>query len=265
MLGAMTAMDWHGLWMAFLVFWVAMLYASVGHGGASGYQAVLSFFAIPVRVMAGTALCLNILVAGASALNYRRAGYFQGRLTWPFLLASIPTAFIGGLVSVPETVYSFLLGAVLLFAAWRLSLSSRFAFGGNPFSDTLPEPIHPAAALLSGGLIGLLSGMLGIGGGIFLSPLLLLMRWADAKQAAAASAVFILVNAVFGLLGRMAGHNLALGNLGLLIPAAVLGGGIGAYWGARRFNQLLLRRLLSVTLLLASGKLFWSFFNQLPG
>lgn len=257
-------MDAH-LWLIVLmIFWVAMLYASVGHGGASGYQAVLSVFSISFVKIASTALCLNILVAGLAAYNYRRAGHFSWRLTWPFIIASIPAAFIGGMVRIPEYYYSLLLGLVLVFAAWRLGQTPRPlvpAYAGG--SSTLEPPVSEmgkTSALLSGGIIGVLSGMLGIGGGIFLSPLMLLMRWSSVKQAAATSAVFIVVNAFSGLMGRIVGHNLVLGNMWMLIPAAMAGGCIGAYWGACRFNNLHLRRLLSLVLLLAAGKLLWSSF-----
>jgi len=162
---------------------VAFLYSSVGHGGASGYLAILSLFSLMPRQMGTTALLLNCLVSGVAFITFFRAGHFSSRLTWPFLVASMPFAWIGGALSVSPPFYKMLLAFTLLVAAVRLSLQMSI-------KKVATYPHHPslAIALPMGGGIGLLSGMVGVGGGIFLTPLLLLKGWADPKSASASSA-----------------------------------------------------------------------------
>lgn len=231
-------------------FLIAFIYASVGHGGASGYLALLSFFAFPHRQIASSALCLNVLVAGIAFYLFAKNGHFSWALVWPFTVSSVPAAFLGGMVRVGPDVYSMLLGMVLIYAAWRLFFSLEPAAGA---------PVHlpprlPAAVI--GFAIGLLSGIVGVGGGIFLSPLLLLLGWCGAKPAAAASAFFILVNSLAGVAGRVSAGNFE-GNsfLAALLIAAALGGQAGARLGARNFSPLWLRRILAAVLVLASVKL----------
>ena len=233
-----------------LVFLVALAYSSVGHGGASGYLAVLSFFGLSPAAMAPSALFLNLLVAGTSFTAYWRAGLFVFRLLWPFLLTSIPFAFLGGLTSVPVRVYLLLLSVVLLFAAFRLLVvvppreEERFV---------RPPPL--AIALPVGAGIGFLSGVIGVGGGIFLSPLLILLKWADAKRTAAVSAAFIWINSLAGLYGHLLRKSVDWSGLMWLVAAAFAGGLAGSYLGARRFRGLWLRRILAVVLLVATLKL----------
>ncbi len=233
-----------------LVLIVAALYSSVGHGGASGYLAVLSLFAFAPVQMATAALVLNVLVAGTGTVNFWRAGHLSWRLLWPFALAAVPAAFLGGLLGVKPELYGLLLAAVLAFAALRLVL--RLEPGGGAEGG---QPPSLGVALPVGGGIGLLSGVVGVGGGIFLSPLLILRRWATTKQTAAASAAFIVANSLSGLLGRALGGHFELGPLAWLIPAAFVGGLAGSYLGASRFSGLWLRRLLAVALLVAAVKL----------
>lgn len=248
-------------WIALLIFIVAFLYASVGHGGASGYLAVLSFFGFSRPEMVSTALILNILVAGLSFYAYFKNGHFNARLTWPFIVASIPAAFVGGLLRLPPHAYSVLLALTLLFAAFRLAWTPnaprKLQDGSLDLDQALPAeaPVSLKVSLPVGGGIGLISGMVGVGGGIFLSPLLLLMRWANVKHTSAAAALFIVVNAASGLLGRYVSHRIVVGNLLPLLLAAALGGWMGAYLGAARFSSVTLRRVLALVLLLAAFKL----------
>jgi uncharacterized membrane protein YfcA len=238
-------------WLIPSVFLIAVLYSSVGHGGASGYLAVLSLASgalVPAH-MATTALTLNVLVAGLAAAAFVRAGHFVGRLTWPFLLASIPAAFLGGLTRVSSHVYGVLLAVSLAIAARRLLMTSN-----RRDADTLRPP-PTAVALPVGGGIGWLSGVVGVGGGIFLSPLLLLWRWATPKQAAASSACFILANSAAALAGRFARGAIEYGPLWPLLLAAFTGGLVGSRLGANHFSGALLKRLLAVVLLVASLKL----------
>ncbi|MBI3088447.1 MAG: sulfite exporter TauE/SafE family protein [Candidatus Omnitrophica bacterium] len=238
-------------WLVPGLFVVAALYASVGHGGASGYLALLSLApaALAPDHMATTALTLNLVVAGMGWLAFARAGHFVGRLTWPFLATSVPAAFVGGVTPVSVRVYAVLLAGSLLVAALRLVMAVR-----RRKEDSMEPPAWAVAAPVGAG-IGWLSGVVGVGGGIFLSPLLLLLRWAHVKQTAATSACFILVNSAAGLAGRFTRGAMDYGTLWPLLMAAFGGGLVGSRLGAHHFSGALLRRLLAVVLLVASLKL----------
>ncbi|MCH7985691.1 MAG: sulfite exporter TauE/SafE family protein [Candidatus Acidiferrales bacterium] len=238
-----------------LVFLVALAYSSVGHGGASGYLAVLSFFGLAPAAMAPSALCLNLLVAGLAFAAYRRGGHFDFRLLWPFLLTSIPFAFLGGLTGISPQLYMGLLAAVLVFAAFRL-----LAVVPPKHEEHFVQPPPLKVALPVGAGIGFVSGMIGVGGGIFLSPLLILLRWADVKRTAAASAAFIWINSAAGLYGHLMRKSVDWSALVWLIGVAFAGGLIGSYLGARRFRGLWLRRLLGAVLLVATVKLLRTSF-----
>jgi uncharacterized membrane protein YfcA len=232
-----------------LIFFVALLYSSVGHAGASGYLAAMALAGVAPFVMKPTALTLNIIVAGIAAVAFYRAGCFSWSLFWPFTVTSIPFAFLGGFITLPGTVYKQILGLVLLFTAYRLFLNPTLP--ASP-KKKIPLPI----ALVCGAGIGLLSGLIGVGGGIFLSPLLVLMGWARVKEQSGVAAAFILVNSISGILG----HLTALKSLPSVLPywiiAAVIGGTIGSRLGSVRLGNLTLRRLLAVVLVVASVKLF---------
>jgi len=232
-----------------LVLLLAFLYSSVGHGGASGYLAAMSLFALAPREMSTTALVLNLAVAGTATVAYWRAGHLSLMLPLQFLLTSVPAAFLGGMIHIPAIIYGLLLAATLTFAAVRLFLT------GLDSSPQETRPVRTGVALFAGGGIGLLSGMVGVGGGIFLSPLMLLMRWADVKQTAAASAVFIVANSLSGLMGRTLAGNMAVGQLGFLVAPAFVGGLLGSQLGAWKLSGMTLRRLLGVVLLIAAAKL----------
>ena len=233
--------------IACAIFVVALLYSSVGHAGASGYIAVLSLAGLAPAVIKPTALVLNILVASIAAWQFRRAGHFSWPLFWPFAVGAIPMAMVGGATAVPPGVFRALIGAVLLFSAVRMAMARQV--------EHVPEAPRRAVALPVGAVLGLLAGLTGTGGGIFLSPLLLCMRWALTKEAAAVSAFFILANSVAGLLGNLAATQrfptLAL----LLAGAAVLGGAVGSYLGSWRFDHRAIKRLLAIVLLTAGTKL----------
>jgi uncharacterized protein len=237
-----------------LVFVVAMLYSSVGHGGASGYLAVLSFFAVAPATMASTALTLNVLVAGVALYSYVRAGHLSFRLAWPFIILSIPAAFVGGVMPISEKTYFMLLAFALLFAAFRLAMSAAQSSEADVSHD-----VRLSVSLPVGGAIGLLSGVVGVGGGIFLSPIMLLFRWANAKRTSAVAALFIVVNSLSGLAGRFVKGGFAIGEFLPLVAIAFLGGLIGSYYGANKFSGVVLRRLLALVLIIAAVKMVVSF------
>jgi uncharacterized membrane protein YfcA len=244
--------------MSFLYLFVpliAMLYASVGFGGATGYLAVMSLFGIEPQVMASTALVLNVIVAGISFVTYFRAGHLRRNLLLPFIVTSIPAAFIGGSFKIADHIYSILLYAVLTFVAVRLLFFSR-----KQDEERELRPVPLWLALVIGLVIGLLSGMVGIGGGIFLSPIILYARWGNSKQAAAVAAAFIVLNSVSGLFGRLTGGTFSLDWFSVsLIPFGVAGALAGSWLGAQRISGLNLRRALGMVMSFAISN-FWLTF-----
>jgi len=248
-----------------LVFLVATLYGSVGHGGASGYLAVLALLGYAPAMMSTSALLLNLVVAGTAWLTFWRAGYGSWRLIWPFLATSVPCALLGGWLDVSAQIYHRLLAVALLFAAGRLCLSAFQMAQAEPKRSVAPPArrdtssaarmVPPrSVALPVGAGIGLISGIVGVGGGIFLSPLMVLCRWASAKQTAAASACFIVVNSAAGLAGRVAAGHVAVDGLAPLIGAAFAGGWLGSRLGAGYFSNPVLCRILAGVLMVAAVK-----------
>jgi uncharacterized membrane protein YfcA len=236
----------------FFVPLIALLYASVGFGGATGYLAVMSLIGVEPKVMSSTALVLNVIVAGISFFTYFRSGHLRRDLLLPFIISSIPAAFIGGLFKLTDHVYSILLYAVLTFVAIRLLFFSKKKDEGQ-----LLRPVSTLLASVIGLVIGLLSGMVGIGGGIFLSPIILYARWGDSKQAAAVAAAFIVLNSVSGLFGRFIGGTFAFDVFSAsLIPFGVAGALMGSWLGAQRISNLNLRRALGIVMSFAVSN-FW--------
>ena len=230
------------------LFIIAFFYSSVGHGGASGYLAVMALFGIAPAFMRSTALSLNVFVSAIAFVTYTRAGYFRSRLIMPFLITSIPMAFVGALVKVKPDIYEIILGIFLLFAV------ARMLFIPGAVSEHPSKP-PVLIALLIGATLGFFSGMIGIGGGIILSPILILFHWASVKESAAASAMFIFLNSLAGLLALVQQGLSLEPKLLMWIGAGVLGGIAGSYWGSSRLKPLRLKYVLSAILLLASIKL----------
>jgi uncharacterized membrane protein YfcA len=235
--------------IAILFFAAAALYASVGHAGASAYLAVMGLYSFAPSVMKPTALALNILVALVATLKFYRAGLFSWRLFWPFAAVSVPAAFIGGATMLPADWYKVVVGIVLLYAAVWMFLSSLKPLKVTPHSPPL------WAALVAGLAIGFLSGLTGVGGGIFLSPLILYLGWAETRATSGIAAPFILVNSIAGLLGHFSSVAQLPPNIPIWGVAVVLGGWIGASYGSRRAPPPVLRRLLALVLIVASVKL----------
>lgn len=237
--------------LAALLFAAAILYTAVGHGGASGYLAVMAVVGLSPVVMKPTALVLNILVASIATVRYARAGAFSWSALWPFLIGSVPLAIIGGAVHLPGHVYKPIVGAILLFAAVRLLWPRR----GAPPPEVATPAVPTIPAIGAGGVIGMLSGLTGTGGGIFLSPLLLFAGWVDTRRTAGVSAAFILVNSVAGLAGNLASVRALPAALPLWALAAGIGGVIGAELGSRKLGNVALQRVLAVVLVIAGLKL----------
>jgi uncharacterized membrane protein YfcA len=222
----------------------------VGHAGASGYIAVMSLLSLGPAVIKPTALALNILVASIAAFQFGSAGHFSWRLFWPFALLAVPFAFVGGYLTLPDVGFKMLVGIVLLYSAVRLVVLG---------SNERPARDPPLGASLAVGAgIGLLSGLTGTGGGIFLTPLLLLMGWARPKGAAAVSALFILLNSASGLLGNFSSTKSLPTFIVPLLVAAGAGGAIGSYLGSRSFDTTTIKRLLAAVLLIAGTKLLFT-------
>lgn len=232
------------------IFVVAFLYSCVGHAGASGYIAVMSLFGLAPASIKPTALVLNIFVASIATWQFWRAGHFSWRLFWPFAVLAVPMAFAGGYLNLPTHLFKVVIGIVLLLSALRFLI--------NPASDEpKSEPARPVAISIGAGL-GFLSGLTGTGGGIFLTPILLLMRWARTKTVAAVSALFILVNSIAGLLGNLSSTKQFPPFAIPLAIAAVIAGSIGSYFGSRQFNHVIIKRLLAAVLLIAGAKLIFT-------
>jgi uncharacterized membrane protein YfcA len=237
------------LLLGVLIFIAALLYSSVGHGGASGYLAAMALFDLAPDVMKPTALVLNLFVTCVGTVRYARAGCFSWNIFWPFAVLSIPFAFLGGMWKLPAGTYKIILGLVLLFAAWRLAMKQ------SAHAAATQKPIVLPAALALGAAIGLLSGLTGVGGGIFLSPLLLLLGWAEMRKTAGVSAAFILANSAAGLLGHVESVRSLPHEIIWWAPAALIGGVLGAELGSRRLTPLTMRRMLAAVLVVAGLKM----------
>jgi len=234
-----------------LLFIVAFLYASVGHGGASGYLALMALFSFTPDVMKPTALLLNLFVSLTSFVQFYRGGHFKWKIFLPLVITSIPLAYIGGRMTVESFLYKKLLGIFLLIPI------IRFLFFKNIPVNELKKP-NIVLSLIIGAAIGFLSGLIGIGGGIILSPILLLLKWTDQKQTAAISASFIFVNSLSGLLGQLTKGIHFSADMYAYVAIAFAGGLCGAYLGSLKFNQNILKYTLAVVLMLAAYKLLFT-------
>lgn len=234
-----------------LLFVVAFLYASVGHGGASGYLALMALYGFAPEVMKPTALLLNLFVSSMAFVQFYRGGHFNWKLFLPLAIASIPMAFIGGTMGIDGSLYKKILGVILLIPVARF-----FFMPDSP--DASLRPSHTGWSVLMGAVIGFFSGLIGIGGGILLSPILLLAKWSNQKQAAAISALFIFVNSLSGLFGQLNKGIQFSGDMILLVLIAFAGGCLGAWLGSLRFRQSILKYVLATVLSLASYKLLFT-------
>jgi len=227
---------------------VAFLYSSVGHGGASGYLALMALFGVEVSMMKPSALILNLFVSSIAFISYYRAGHFRIRILLPFVVTSIPMAFLGASLEIPPELYKKILGVCLFIAALRIVI--RTGEEGERKKVSIP------IALAAGALIGFFSGMIGIGGGIILSPLLLLTHWGRMKETAAVSAAFIFLNSLAGLSGHIIAGMEVPSKIIIWIIAVMVGGLLGSWTGGFKLSASQLKYLITTVLIIASIKLF---------
>ena len=238
------------VFLSLAMFCIAFLYSSVGHAGASGYIAIMTLFSLAPAEIKPTALALNILVASVGSWQFWRAGHFSWRLFWPFAILSVPLAYVGGYLNLPSHIFKVVVGIVLLFSAIRFVMPQ--------IAETESHAPSRPVAIGVGAFLGLLSGLTGTGGGIFLTPILLLMRWATTKNAAAVSAFFILLNSISGLLGNISATK-SIPSFALPLGiAVVIGGAMGSYLGSNKLQPLTIKRLLAVVLTIAGFKLIFA-------
>ncbi len=235
-----------------LFFIVALLYSSVGHGGASGYLALFAIFGIVSPYLAPIALTLNVIVASTSFSMYKREGYFSARLLLPFIVTSIPAAFIGGWIQITDELFALLLGLILLLTGIRMLFFPKIGQKTDVTDKTIWMLGIPIGLVLGG-----IAGMIGIGGGVFLSPIILMLGWADVKRTAAVASAFIVLNSVSGLTGHVIRGNVMLEPLLLIGGFVVAGGLLGSYMGAKLVTQRQLQIALGIVLVIASLKLFF--------
>ncbi len=230
---------------------ISFLYSSVGHGGASGYLALMALFSFAPETMKPTALLLNLFVAGISFYYYYKEGFFNKKLFLAFAISSIPFAFIGGTIEIDASIYKKILAVLLVFAILKM----LNVFGKE--KDTI-KSIKLWQGLIVGGIIGFFSGLIGIGGGIILTPVILILHWGKMKEAAAVSALFIWVNSASGLIGQLTSGVVLEKESFLLVAIALIGGFLGGYYGSKKINNQKLRYILAFVLIIACFKLFFT-------
>ncbi len=242
------------IFLALLIFIAAVLYSSVGHAGASGYLAAMALFGMSPIIMKPTALTLNIIVATIAVIKYLKVGRFSLQIFLPFALSSIPLAYIGGLILLPDIYYKPIIGVVLIYCAFMFVKEATK-------SNYEIKPPSLFIIIIFGAIIGFISGLVGVGGGIFLSPLLIMLHWEEVKKVSGIASAFILVNSIAGLLGFISSNTPELPNgIEIWVVVAIIGGYIGAEYGSKRLTNTTIKRLLALVLLIAGVKMLVTSF-----
>ncbi len=248
----MNLFEIENIWIFLVILpMVSFMYSAVGHGGASGYLAMMTLFGFVPETMKPTALLLNLFVAAISFIHYAKDGHFNKKLFITFAVASIPLALFGGMIEVDASLYKKILAVLLAFAILRI-----LNVLGKEAGQIKEVKIWQGLGV--GGSIGFFSGLIGIGGGIILSPIILIMKWGRIKEAAAVSALFIWVNSAAGMGGQLISGVKIDSQAFILVGIAVIGGFLGSYVGSKKFNNKRLRYMLAFVLAMACVKLFWT-------
>jgi len=242
----------HTLIIAGCLFLGAVLYTSVGHAGASAYIAIMTVFDLPPIVIKPTALTLNILVSSYTSFRYIRSNFFKKSLFIYLILGSVPAAFVGGHINLPSRIYKPIIGVLLVISGIRFLIQSLQV-------DQQKKDVKPSLAIAIGTSIGLLSGITGTGGGIFLSPLIIWLGWVSVKEASGTVAAFIFVNSIAGLLGNLQSTKSLPTELPIFLVAVLIGAFIGTRLGISIFSSKGIKRALGFVLLIAGAKFIFAF------
>lgn len=247
-------MNTDAIWLGASFVAIAVVYASVGQAGASGYIAVMALFGVAPIVMKTTALALNLVVAAIGTILFLKAGRLVWRNVYPFAILGFPFSLLGGAIQLPERVFYPVVGVVLMLSALQMA---RSAFVTSTVGRSIPvdPPFH--AALATGAIIGFISGTTGTGGGVFLAPVILAMNWGTPRQTAATTAVYNLMNSAAALLGANAYWDMLPASLPIWLGGVALGGVVGALVGSKFLSDRWLRGILALLLLISGAKLIW--------
>jgi len=228
---------------------IAALYSSVGHAGASGYLALMALLSFAPETIKPTSLILNIVVATITSIKYLKAGYFDRKIFFTFIITSVPMAFLGGYLTLSPKYFKLIAGLFLVVASFLLIIREYVKQ-----TETTIKPMHVAYGLTIGSVIGIVSGLIGVGGGVFLSPIIISANWTTVKNASGVAALFILCNSLASLSGNMVAINKVDHNIIYWVAAVIIGGVLGSHLGTVKFNNKIIIACLFLVLLTAGLK-----------